>query len=91
VLGEAGKQYAIYIHQGRVEKDQKPQYSVDEQPHVARLSLHMPKNEYRYVWVDPKSGQTLSKGSLRPIGETVELQSMEYREDIALRILVASK
>jgi len=26
VLGEVGKQYAIYFHRGRAEKDQKPQF-----------------------------------------------------------------
>ena len=90
VLGEAGKQYAIYIHRGRVSQDQKPQYQVDDLPHTARLVLHLPQRNYRYAWVDPKSGQTVSEGVLAQAGETYELQSPEYREDIALRILAGA-
>jgi hypothetical protein len=91
VLAEVGKQYVIYIHRGRVAPDQKPQYSVDGQPHTARLLLHLPQHEYRYAWVDPKSGKTVSEGVFTPTGETQELPSPEYREDIALRILDVSK
>ena len=87
VLGEVGKQYAIYLHRGRVAQDQKPQYPVDEQPHTAQLSLHLPQHEYRYAWVDPKSGKNVSEGNFRAVGEAHDLQSPEYREDIALRIL----
>jgi hypothetical protein len=86
-LGEAGKQYAIYLHRGRVAQDQKPQYQVDNQPHTARLLLHLPQRNYRYTWVDPKTGQAVSQGVFAQVGETQELQSPEYREDIALRIL----
>ncbi len=91
VLAEAGRQYAIYIHRGRLAQDQKPQYQVDEQPHTARLVLQLPQNNYRYAWVDPKSGQTISGGVFTKVGETQELSSPEYREDIALRILAAKK
>jgi hypothetical protein len=87
VLAEAGKQYAIYIHRGHVAQDQKPQYQVDEQPHTARLLLRLPQGNYRYAWVDPKSGKTVSEGVFAQVGETWELASPEYREDIALRIL----
>jgi len=86
VLGEAGKQYAIYIHQGRVAQDKKPQYVVDARPHTARLLLRVPQGSYRYTWVDPKSGKTMGEGVLTRGGETQELPSPEYREDIALRI-----
>jgi hypothetical protein len=91
VLAEAGKQYAIYLHQGRVAQDQKPQYRVDGQPHTARLLLHLPQHEYRYAWVDPKSGKTVSEGVFTPSGETQALPSPGYREDIALRILDVRK
>ncbi len=91
VLAEAGRQYAIYIHRGRVAQNQKPQYQVDEQPHTARLLLHLPQNNYRFAWVDPKSGQTIGEGVFAQVGETQELPSPEYREDIALRILGAKK
>jgi len=87
VLAEAGKQYAIYIHQGRVAKDQKPQYEVDAQPHAAKLLLHLPPHSYRYTWLDPKSGQTVGDGVFTAIGEAHELQLPQYREDLALRIL----
>lgn len=91
VLAEAGKQYAIYLHQGRVAQDQKPQYRVDGQPHTARLLLHLPQHEYLYAWVDPKSGKTVSEGVFTPSGETQALPSPGYREDIALRILDVRK
>jgi len=68
-------------------KDQKPQYEVDVQPHTAKVLLLLPQHCYRYAWLDPKSGQTASEGFCAPVGETQELQSPEYREDIALRIL----
>ncbi len=91
VLAEEGKQYAIYIHRGRVAKDRKPQYEVDGRAHTAKLLLRLPQHDYRYMWVDPKSGQPVGEGVFTPNGETQELQSPEYREDVALRILDGRK
>jgi hypothetical protein len=91
VLGEAGKQYAIYIHRGRVAQDQKPQYQVDDQLHTVRLLLHLPPRNYQYSWVDPKSGQVVREGVFAQVAATQELQSPAYREDIALRILAGPR
>lgn len=91
VLAEVGKQYAVYIHQGRVAQDHEPQYPVDGQAHTARLLLHLPEHAYRYAWLDPKSGQTVNEGVFTPVAETQALQSPVYREDIALRILTQTR
>ena len=91
VLAEPGKQYLVYIHQGRVAPDQKPQYPVDGQPHKVRLLLNLPPRQYRYAWIDPKTGKTLSESNFTPVGEAQDLQSPEYREDMALRILAVGK
>ncbi len=82
-LAETGKQYAIYVHHGRIVKGGKPPYEVDTTRRTISLRLNLPDGRYRAEWVDPKSGRVLK--SERCAGPAT-LASPEYSEDIALRI-----
>lgn len=86
VLAEAGKQYAIYIHHGRVVKDAKPHYVVDSSEHRARLRLRLPAGSYRAAWFDTKTGRAIGKETFRHSGGEKTLDSLAYSEDIALEI-----
>jgi hypothetical protein len=85
-LAEPGRQYAIYIHHGRVVKDAQPQYLVDASWHSTRLGLRLPPAEYKAEWIDTKTGRCAREESFDHKGEQKMLQSPHYREDIALRI-----
>jgi hypothetical protein len=85
-LAEPGRQYAIYIHHGRVLKDAQPECVVDASQHSTRLKLRLPPAGYKAEWVDTKTGGCAKEESFdHPGGEKI-LQSPDYREDIALRI-----
>jgi hypothetical protein len=69
-LAEPGKAYAIYIKGGT----------------QAKLKLTLPAGTYTAEWLDTQSGavtRTTASGELKGAWE---LQSPEYREDIAMRI-----
>ena len=85
-LAEPGRQYAIYIHHGRVVKDAQPQYLVDASWHSTRLGLRLPPAKYKAEWIDTKTGRCAREESFDHQGEQKMLQSPDYREDIALRI-----
>lgn len=71
VLSEPGKQYALYLHNG------------------TRCDLHLslPPGKYITDWINTKDGISLKSEKLNHKGGTIILQSPEYKEDIALRIL----
>lgn len=71
MLSEKGKQYAAYILHGE----------------RATVTLELPKGTYDVSWIDPVSGRTLSKESLKVSGGQRSVQSPAYEFDIALRIM----
>jgi hypothetical protein len=85
-LAEAGRQYAIYIHHGRVVKDAQAQYVVDAALHSTRLRLQLPPGAYKAEWIDTKNGRSAKEESFDHKGGVKTLQSPDYQEDIALRI-----
>ncbi len=70
-LAEHGKQYAFYIMGGN----------------KVNLEVKLPKGNYTIGWISPVTGKTEKKGSLNHPGGTVTLESPDYSDDIALRIL----
>jgi hypothetical protein len=89
-LAEPGKQYAIYIHHGRIDKNAKPPYRVDASPHTVSLVVDLPAGSYRAVWLNPHTGKTSRPATFRHGGGEKTLESPRYTEDIALKLVSAS-
>jgi hypothetical protein len=85
-LEEPGKVYAVYIHHGRVVKDGKPRFQVDESPASRQVTLQLPRGSYTAVWRDTRSGLDVKTEKLMVTGsrEEARLTSPVYAEDIAL-------
>ena len=85
-LEDPGKLYAIYIHHGRVVKDGKPRFQVDETRASRQVTVHLPPGTYRAAWRDTRSGLDVKAGTFAATSESpeVRLDSPVYAEDIAL-------
>ncbi len=55
----------------------------------ARLELDLPPRDYVGAWVDPRDGKEVKP--IETSGGRVTLESPDYQEDIALRIVARSK
>jgi hypothetical protein len=71
-LVEAGKQYAIYVNGGT----------------KVKLKISLPKGRYRAEWVNTKNGRTEKTEEFNHLSRDKTLVSPNYKEDIALRIIV---
>ena len=85
-LAEKGRQYAVYIHHGRIVKDGKPQYQVGDEVREIDISLDLPAGTYKALWVDTKTGEVAAEATFTHGGGKREFESPRYREDIALKI-----
>jgi hypothetical protein len=93
-LAEAGKVYAIYMHQGRSVKGAKPPYQVDATPGERPLTIQLPAASYSAEWRDTKKGSVVQSSTVTATGEkATQLTSPVYAEDIALviRAVAANK
>jgi len=70
-LVEPGKQYAVYVFGG----------------HKVNLSLALPLGHYAIEWLDPVSGRMERKELLKQSSGPASLESPDYTEDIALRVV----
>jgi hypothetical protein len=86
-LVEPGRVYAVYVHHGRAVKERKPQYQVDGAPQRIRLELELPAGQYDVRWFDLKKGTTSARQSLRHTGGVAVVESPEYTEDTAVRLV----
>jgi hypothetical protein len=86
LLAEPGRTYAIYLHRGRVVKDQKPQYQVDSARKSSQLNLELPSGGYRSEWTDTRTGKARGRERFRHAGGRRTFQSPSYEEDIVLRV-----
>jgi hypothetical protein len=71
-LVEAGKQYAIYVNGGT----------------KVELRISLPKGRYRSEWVNTKTGRTEKTEEFDHPRGNKTFVSLDYKEDIALRITV---
>jgi hypothetical protein len=87
-LAEPGNIYAVYVHHGRLLKDAKPRYQVDQQTLSRELSLQLPPGSYLVRWRDTRNGAEVKSESLTVTDEVqgVRVASPVYSEDIALVI-----
>jgi hypothetical protein len=86
-LEEPGRQYAIYVHHGRIMDGFNPGYVVDRRRQFTQLELRLPPGEYRAEWVNPRNGKTEREESFAHAEGTKVLASPAYQEDIALKIV----
>jgi hypothetical protein len=86
-LGEPGKQYAIYVHNGTPTRGMN-RYQVDEAPRSLELTLDLPAGSYRVNWMKPADLSVLHSQRLtRHGGGKVTLaRSPQYVADVAIRI-----
>ena len=73
VLGNAGKEYAIYVRGGT----------------KAKLAIELPRGRYIAEWVNTKTGEVDRKERITHEGGRALLESPDYQEDIALRLKIA--
>ena len=71
VLAETGKQYAIYWMGGK----------------QVKLEIQLPKGDYSVLWLNPLNGKTEKNSSYSHPGGIARLESPNYQEDIALKIV----
>lgn len=72
VLGEEGKQYAVYVRGGS----------------ACELVLVLTKGNYKAEWLNPASGQIDKADTIEHGGGPVTLKSPDYQDDVAVRIKV---
>ncbi len=89
-LAQAGKAYAVYLHQGRVVKGAKPAYQVDPGSRSTKLTMPLPKGRYSVEWLDPKSGKWSGRRTVAHEGGEFTLESPSYTEDLALLVRATS-
>jgi hypothetical protein len=70
VLAEQGKQYAVYLIDGR----------------LSSLSLSVPSGKYEAVWMHPATGKYEKARIVTSINGKVALTIPKHKEDIALRL-----
>jgi hypothetical protein len=86
VLGEAGRQYALYLHHGKVMADHRPRYIVRTSRQTATLTLQLPPGNYVARWWNPRSGRVEATENFSHTGSGKQLTSPPYSEDIALEL-----
>lgn len=85
-LAEPGKQYALYLHHGRVMADYRPRYVVRTNRQTATLSVQLPPGSYVARWWNPRSGRVEATENFSHQGSGKQLTSPQYTEDIALEL-----
>ena len=81
-----GEVYAVYVHHGRIVKDGKPKYQVDDVAASRQIALPLPRGTYTAKWRDTRTGADVKTENLTvttPSSET-RLTSPAYAEDVAL-------
>jgi hypothetical protein len=85
-LEEPGNIYAVYVHHGRLVKDGKPRYQVDQQALSREVSLQLPPGSYSVKWRDTRNGAEVKSETVTVTDEVkgIKVASPVYSEDIAL-------
>ncbi|MBI4908755.1 MAG: cellulase family glycosylhydrolase [Acidobacteria bacterium] len=83
-LSEPGRQYAVYLHHGRVLNGFNPHYVVRTGRQQTGVTLHLPPGNYTVTWWDPKKGRTAHVESFPHTGSGKTLIPPQYTEDVAL-------
>jgi hypothetical protein len=83
-LGEAGRQYAVYLHHGRVMSGHLPQFVVDRRRKLMQLEVRLPKGRWRVEWIHPRTGKRERAEQIEHEGGVRRVPSPAYQEDVAI-------
>jgi hypothetical protein len=86
-LAEPGKQYAIYLHHGKVVPKAKPRYVADATEKTTTVQVDLAGGQYEAAWIDTRTGRTLHRERFRHAAGRRAMTTPRYSEDIALRIV----
>lgn len=86
VLAEPGRQYAVYLHHGKIMNDHRPRYIVETKRQTTTFTVHLPQGEYTAEWWNPKTGPVGNAESFSHTGSGKQFTSPQYTEDVALVI-----
>ena len=86
-LAGPGKAYAFYFHHARLPEDSQAHFTVDGEQHEIELVLGLPPGSYEATWINTKTGLADKKSRFDHLGGNRRLESPQYSEDVALRIL----
>jgi hypothetical protein len=87
VLGDPGKQYAVYVH-GRLAPKPTPDdvQRIENERVSTELHFRFPPRQYRAEWIDTKTGEIVKSEQFTQTTEPLVLASPEFVADIAIRI-----
>ncbi|MBS1830060.1 MAG: hypothetical protein JST93_32470 [Acidobacteria bacterium] len=85
-LSELGRQYAVYVHHGKVMSGYRPSYMVETKRQNSTFTLTLPQGEYTMQWWNPKSGPMGQAESFAHSGGARRFTSPQYTEDVALEV-----
>lgn len=85
-LSEPGKQYAVYIHHGKIMSDHRPRYLVESKRQTTNFTLNLTPGTYTAQWWDPKKGPIGQPESFTQTTATRQFTTPQYTEDIALEL-----
>lgn len=85
VLGDPGREYAVYMH---VPLPVRPRNLAEylRRDIKARLELRVPAGTYRVEWVSPSTGEKLASSATTAAGGRLVVSSPSFDNDIALAI-----
>ncbi len=86
VLAEPGRQYAVYLHHGKVMNGYRPRYIVETKRQTTAFTVHLPPGEYTAQWWNPQSGPVGQPEVFSHTGSGKQFNSPQYSEDIALEL-----
>lgn len=84
VLGESGKQYAVYIHHSGDRSHGS--YEATPGNYQEKLAVNLPAGRYLAEWVKPADGSVISSQTITQTGGSRILNTPKYSVDIALRM-----
>jgi hypothetical protein len=83
-ISEPGRQYAIYLHHGVLERPSV--YTVDPGSYTEQMEIPLPAGTYRAEWIDPATGAKVRTDRLRTAGGGCAMSTPVHAVDIALSI-----
>ncbi|MFN7936788.1 MAG: hypothetical protein U0R19_25940 [Bryobacteraceae bacterium] len=85
-LSEPGRQYAVYVHHGKVMGGHRPSYIVETKRQSTTFTLALQPGDYTAQWWNPKSGPMGEAESFTHTGGARTFTSPQYTEDVALAV-----
>jgi hypothetical protein len=88
VLSEAGKQYALFIHEPAPDKPKAGAPAPEKkEPASFELTLELPAGNYKIEWLNTLTGKVEKSEDFNHKGGEIKLASPPYSEEIAAKIV----